>query len=160
VTGRILAAAVSFLWLPCMLRAQAIQTISWTELGQRASRHRVVVSLKSGDSVQGKVVRWDGRSLTVRDAKAGRDRGILPPEISLVRVEPRRGRSGRLIGLAAGLALGTASGVQAGANRAGRDTSTVLLSTAVGAGIGTLIGWGVDALRTGKPVLYRIEAGP
>jgi len=160
VTGRILAAAVSFLWLPCMLRAQGIQTISWTELGQRASGHKVVVSLKSGDSVQGEVVRWDGRSLTVRGAKAGRDREILPPEISLVRVEPRRGRAGRLIGLAAGLALGTASGVQAGANRAGRDTSTVVISAAASAGLGTLLGWGVDVLRTGKPVLYRIEAEP
>jgi hypothetical protein len=79
VTGRIPAATVSFPWLPCMLRAQVIQTISWAELGQRVNRHKVVVSIKSGDSVQGKVARWDGRSLTVRAAKAGRDREILPP---------------------------------------------------------------------------------
>ena len=160
MTGRILVAAASFLWLPCMLRAQGVQTISWPDLGQRANGHKVVVSFKSGDSVQGKVVRWDGRSLTVRAAEAGRDREILPPEIALVRVDPRRGRAGRFIGLAAGIALGTASGVQSGAERAGRDTGTVVVSAAAWGGIGTLIGWLVDALRTGKPVFYRIVAEP
>jgi hypothetical protein len=135
VTGRVLATAISFLWLPCMLRAQGIQAISWTELGPRASGHKVVVSLKSGDSVQGRVVRWDGQSLTVKRAKTGQEREILPLEVSLVRVEARRGR-------------------------AGRDTGTVVVSAALSAGLGTLIGWGVDALRTGKAVLYRIEAAP
>ena len=73
MNGRILTAAIALLCLPYMLPAQRIQTISWTELGPRASRHKVVVSLKSGDSIQWKVVRWDGRSLTVRGAQAGRD---------------------------------------------------------------------------------------
>jgi hypothetical protein len=143
-----------------MLRAQGIQTISWAELGQRANGHKVVVSFESGDPIQGKVVRWDGRSLTVRTAGAGQDRELLPSGIALVRVDPRRGRAGRFIGLAAGIALGTASGVQSGAERAGRDTGTVVVSAAAWAGIGTLVGWLVDALRTGKPVLYRIVAEP
>jgi len=59
---RIAATAMSFLGLPYLLCAQNIQTISWTELGQRTSRCKVEVSLKSGEIIQGKVVRWDDRN--------------------------------------------------------------------------------------------------
>ncbi len=79
MTGRILAATVSFLWLPCMLRAQVIHTMSPPDQRHRVTRHNVVGAIKAGDSVQAKVARWEGRSLTGRAAKAGRDREILPP---------------------------------------------------------------------------------
>jgi len=149
---RIAATAMSFLGLPYLLCAQNIQTISWTELGQRTSRCKVEVSLKSGEIIQGKVVRWDDRSLTVKD------REILPTEISLVRVQPRRRWIGRYIGLGGGIVLGTVSGMQAGNKTTGRDTDSVVLNAMAGAVVGVLIGWGADAIITPKPVFYRIEA--
>jgi len=150
---RIPAAAMLFLWLPYLLYAQDIHTISWTELGHRANHRTVEVSLKSGEIVRGKATRFEDQGLTVKDRK------ILPTEISLVRVQPKRRWTGRYIGLGGGIVVGTVSGVRAGNHAAGPDTDSVALNAMAGAVLGFLMGWGVDAATPPRPVFYRIEPG-
>lgn len=148
--------------------ADSIPTITWQELGRRTQGRKVVVSLRTASAaeasaasqgssaVQGKVVRWDAQRLTLQEKRGAPLREVMRSDIELVRVEPHRGRKGRLIGAGVGLVIGAASAFPEATDRAGTQTGTIIANAVVTAGIGALVGWGVDAIRTSKTVLYRV----
>ena len=124
----------------------------WEKVDALQPRSQIVLSLKTGEHIEGAFVRTGADELTVIDQN-GSERKF--PKSEVLKIVSRKKRDqGTLVGLAAGFGVGAVLGFLFG--RAFDNTAGgVVLVGGIGAGIGALIGYGAGKLRKGTEVLYQ-----
>jgi hypothetical protein len=154
-----------------VLAAPADQlAVRWSELPPVLEGRRISVHPTDGATVEGRYSSLQADALSIRVTKTS-DPAQHPsdatrlarPELAQITVQRHRGWKGRIIGLITGGAIAALVAGWAAAisqNEGGSYAGIAAVAGGGALGINYLIGWGVDVLRTGKPVLYRIEAVP
>jgi hypothetical protein len=125
------------------------QSRDWAAV-QRADGQSVVVSLRDGKVVRGKLEKWTPAALDLSSAKGVEQ--IARPDVSAVRVERHGSRKkgalwGAVIGFGIAFPIGAAAAGNltdrnnpSAATRAGMGAGFGLLAAGIGAGLGTLAG--------------------
>ena len=127
----------------------------WKKLAAQPAGKQIVVTLKTGDSMEGAFKVSETDELTVV-ASDGKEMAIAKSEvlrISSLEKHDDPATNGTLIGLATGFAAGIAV-------IAGEEDFTVLgrlVFGGLGAAIGSLVGYAADKAHKGTEVLYQVR---
>lgn len=128
----------------------------WGKVEILQSGTRIVVDLKSGGRITGTFLKLGPTGLSLIDSR-NREK-VLPKaevqQIALVK-EKTYTHKWKLIGLAAGFGGGAILGASIAGEADWEKQAGAVILGVMGAGIGTLVGWGVDRTKNRDEVIYR-----